>query len=138
MSCWLIVVPVSHPLPSLHAADTGGLLAAAPQDAVRALWFGLRKGCRDAIEAAAAQAGPSPSGSERAPEAHLDFFGVDVKAAEFEHMAVGMFLLNSKLAGAGVSSFDSGFIGRGEGGLHAGQSELITQARCFGLLRWFT
>ncbi|KAL6774468.1 hypothetical protein ACKKBG_A25100 [Auxenochlorella protothecoides x Auxenochlorella symbiontica] len=91
------------------AADTGGLLAAAPQDAVRALWFGLRKGCRDAIEAAAAQAGPSPSGSERAPEAHLDFFGVDVKAAEFEHMAVGMFLLNSKLAGAGGRGQPGGF-----------------------------
>ena len=72
---------------------------------LQALWYGLLRGCEKAIESFHNRLGPMAfektvgSGPRaRPPEAHLDFFGVDVKARDILALARQMRVLDEKIS----------------------------------------
>ena len=93
--------------------DTGGLVASTSPEAVNALFHGLIRGCEKALDMQSKapltgsqtkkqsqvkgrQGSRSASGHTKEPEAHLDFFGIDVRAGELLAILRQMALLESK------------------------------------------
>ena len=107
------------------AEDAGGAVATASSDAVEALFHGLVRGCEKVLDVQSKRAPPpssfaskkkqqggkshaaaqrhrsggsrtSSGGHSKEPEAHLDFFGVDVRAGDLLSVMRHMKLLESK------------------------------------------
>lgn len=90
------------------ATFAGGKISETDSEALRALWYGLLRGCEKALDSmirkTGIQATPESllghNGSNsrsRGQEAHLDFFGFDVKAVDILALVRQMGILESKL-----------------------------------------
>eukprot|EP00889_Picochlorum_renovo_P004459 jgi/Picre1/31489/NNA_006841.t1 len=87
------------------ANDVGGALTVLDLAPLQALWYGLLRGCEKAVESFHARLGTigieKTVGSgprARPPEAHLDFFGVDVKARDILALARQMRVLDERIS----------------------------------------
>lgn len=78
------------------------MVVQAPEEALLGLWFGLLRGCDDAMAAAISAGKP-------AKDAVLDFYGVPVKAQDVRQFVDRMRLLADKVWVCDLSATTGGY-----------------------------